>query len=121
MINHIKIVITMSSLCDQNAAILCKINNGLLTQLTQHLLFFVILWLVLHDNALMRLLKTIHARQVKRKRASDWLTERRVPVSCACTDRAPEYSTIHFFPEINGLLIIIDVINHLVVVASLSW
>jgi len=71
MINHIKIVITMSSLCDQNAAILCKINNGLLTQLTQHLLFFVILWLVLHDNALMRLLKTIHARQVKRKRASD--------------------------------------------------
>jgi hypothetical protein len=39
----------------QKAAILYEINKlGLVTQLTQHLLFFVILWLVLHDPALIR-------------------------------------------------------------------
>ena len=56
MINHI--AIAMSSLRDymmQNAAILFEINKlGLLTQLMQHLLIFVILWLVLHDPALIR-------------------------------------------------------------------
>ena len=37
----------------QNAAIFYEINKfGLLTQLMQHLLIFVILWLVLHNPAL---------------------------------------------------------------------